>query len=241
VENSISIPDDTTKKLCQAARKSKLNVVIGINERNSKASNTSLYNSLLFIDDSGEILGKHRKLVPTSAERTVWSQGNGALETYDTSVGILGGLICWENYMPLARNAMYANGIQVYAAPTWDDGCMWITSLQHIAKEGGMFVIGCCMPLHIRDIPDRFEFKQLYSKDTEWINSGNSCIIAPNGNIIAGPVKETEEIIYAEIDLRQITASKRMFDVAGHYARPDVFDFKVNQRSEDMMRRIGAE
>jgi len=228
VENSVSIPDDTTEKLCQTARKSKINVVMGMNERNQEASNASLYNSMLYIDDSGSILGKHRKLIPTAHERTVWSQGNGStLATFDTSVGILGGLICWENYMPLARNAMYASGTQVYAAPTWDDGGMWITTLQHIAREGGMFVIGCCIPLHINDIPNRLEFKRLYPAGTEWINSGGSCIIAPNGKIIAGPLREKEEILYAEVDLKQIIASKRTLDVTGHYARPDVFDFKI--------------
>ena len=228
VENSVSIPDDSTEKLCRTARKSKINVVMGINERNKEASNASLYNSLLYINDSGIILGKHRKLVPTDSERTVWSQGDGStLETYTTSVGILGGLICWENYMPLARNAVYIRGTQVYVAPTWDSGSIWISTLQHIAKEGGVFVIGCCMPLPKKDIPNRYEFKTLYPEETEWINPGNSCIIAPNGKIIIGPVKEKEKILYAEIDLKQILASKRTFDVAGHYARRDVFDFKV--------------
>ena len=204
---------------------------MGINERNKEASNASLYNSMLYIDESGKILGKHRKLIPTSAERTVWSQGDGStLETYDTSAGNLGGLICWENYMPLARNAMYIQGTQVYAAPTWDHGSIWTATLQHIAKEGGVFVIGCCMPLHIKDIPDHYEFKSLYPKDTEWINPGDSCILAPNGKIMAGPVKEKEEILYAEVDLKQIIASKRSLDVAGHYARPDVFHFSVDQR-----------
>ena len=237
VENSIAIPDDATEKLCQTARKAKINVVMGINERNREASNASLYNSLLYIDDAGNILGTHRKLIPTAGERTVWSQGNGStLEVYNTSVGKLGGLICWENYMPLARNAMYAWGTQIYVAPTWDRGNMWVTTLRHIAKEGGMFVIGCCMPLHINDIPDRLEFKKLYSEGTEWINTGHSCIVSPNGKLIAGPLTEKEEILYAEIDLKQITASKRMFDVTGHYARPDVFKFEVNRDVNPIMR-----
>ena len=236
VENSIAVPDETTEKLCQTARKAKINVVMGMNERNSDSSNASLYNSLLYIDDAGNILGTHRKLVPTAVERTVWAQGNGStLAAYDTSVGKLGGLICWENYMPLARYAMYAWGTQVYVAPTWDQGSMWIATLQHIAKEGGMFVIGCCMPLHINDIPDRFEFKKLYPDGTDWINSGHSCIIAPNGKIMAGPLVEKEEILYAEIDLKQVTAAKRRLDVAGHYARPDVFKFEIDQSVNPMM------
>lgn len=205
--------------------------MIGVNERNQEASNASLYNTLLYIDASGTILGKHRKLIPTAGERTVWSQGDGnTLDAYNTPFGVLGGLTCWENYMPLARQVMYDQGTQIYVAPTWDSSDLWLATLRHIAKEGGMFVAGCCMPLHIKDIPDRFEFKKLYPEDTEWINPGRSCVIDPQGKIIAGPVEDREEIIYADIDLDLIIASKRMFDGAGHYARPDVFKFAVNQR-----------
>jgi len=236
VENAIAVPDETTEKLCQAARKAKINVVMGMNERNREASNASLYNALLYIDDAGNILGTHRKLIPTAGERTVWAQGDGStLEAYDTSVGRLGGLICWENYMPLARYAMYAWGTQIYVAPTWDRGDMWITTLQHIAKEGGMYVIGCCQPLRLDDIPDRLEFKQRYGEGTAWINTGHSCIVDPGGKVIAGPLVEKEGLLYADVNLRRIAASKRMFDVAGHYARPDVFTFTVNRKPNPMV------
>jgi nitrilase len=237
VENSIAVPDSTTEKLSQVARKAKIHVAMGINERNQEASNASLYNSLLYISDTGEILGVHRKLIPTAGERTVWAQGNGStLEAYHTSIGTLGGLLCWENYMPLARNAMYAWGTQIYVAPTWDRGDLWIATLRHIAKEGGMFVIGCSMPLHLNDIPDHLEFKKLYAEDTQWINSGHSCIINPAGDVIAGPLIEQEDILYAEVDLRQVAAQKRMLDVAGHYARPDVFGYSVNRDPNPVMR-----
>ncbi len=236
IENAVAIPDDVTARLCQTARKAKINVVMGLNERNQEASNASLYNTLLYIDDTGEILGRHRKLIPTGGERTVWAQGDGStLEVYDTSIGRLGGLICWENYMPLARAAMYAWGTQIYVAPTWDRGDMWVTSLQHIAKEGGMYVIGCCMSLHVDDIPDRLAFKQYYTEGTEWINTGHSCIVDPGGKIIAGPLVAQKEILYGEVNLKRIRASKRMFDVAGHYARPDVFKFAVNRDPNPMM------
>ncbi len=236
IENAVAIPDDVTARLCQAARKAKINVVMGLNERNQEASNASLYNTLLYIDDTGEILGRHRKLIPTGGERTVWAQGDGStLEVYDTSIGRLGGLICWENYMPLARAAMYAWGTQIYVAPTWDRGDMWVTSLQHIAKEGGMYVIGCCMSLHVDDIPDRLAFKQYYAEGTEWINTGHSCIVDPGGKIIAGPLVAQKGILYGEVNLKRIRASKRMFDVAGHYARPDVFKFAVNRDPNPMM------
>lgn len=230
VQNAVSIPDEATKQLCQAAKLAKIHVVIGMHERNVEASNSSLFNTILFIDEQGNILGKHRKLMPTGGERLVWAQGDGStLHVFETPFARLGGLICWENYMPLARNAMYAGGTQILAAPTWDKSENWLLSLRHIAREGGMFVVSCCMAIRMNDIPDRYEFKKAYPEGREWINSGNSCIVNPNGEVIAGPLEMKEEIIYAEIDLNLVTAAKRMFDAAGHYARPDVFKFKVNR------------
>ncbi|MFQ5401017.1 MAG: nitrilase-related carbon-nitrogen hydrolase [Anaerolineae bacterium] len=126
-------------------------------------------------------------------------------------------------------------GVRKSTWPPPGRGDLWITTLRHIAKEGGAFVIGCCMPLHLDDIPDQYEFKRFYSEKTEWINSGQSCIIGPDGNIITGPIEGKEEILYAEIDLKQITAAKRMFDVAGHYSRPDVLKFSVNQKPNPVL------
>ncbi len=228
VENAVSVPDDTTKKLCKAAKTAGINVVIGMHERNTETSNASLFNSLLFIDDKGLILGKHRKLIPTGGERLIWSQGDGStLCSYDTSAGKIAGLICWENLMPLARNAIYEFGTQILASPTWDKSPNWIQSMQHIAREGGLFVISTCMALKMDDIPNEYEFKKLYPEGREWINVGNSSIIAPNGQFLAGPLEAKEGILYADIDLQQIIKAKRMFDVVGHYSRPDVFSFKV--------------
>ena len=227
VENAVSIPDDTTNQLCKAAKAAKINVVMGMNERNEESSNASLFNTLLFIDENGEILGKHRKLMPTNCERMIWGQGNGStLKSYDTSIGKIGGLICWENFMPLARNAIYEAGTQIYVAPTWDKGANWLGTVQHIAREGGVFLISCCMILHINNMPD--ELKRIYVEGKQWISTGNSCIINPSGKIIAGPLDSKEGILYAEINLKDIIAAKRKFDVAGHYARPDVFNFSVN-------------
>lgn len=235
IENAVTIPDASTRQLCTAAKRAKIHVAIGINERNSEASGASLYNTLLYIGANGKILGEHRKLVPTGNERLVWAQGDGTtLQAYDTPLGKLGGLICWENFMPLARHVMYANGVQIYAAPTWDASENWLVSMRHIAKEGGMFVASCCMALRMADIPDRYEFKKLYPQ-REWINSGNSCIINPRGEIIAGPLKMQEAILYADIDMGAIPAAKWIFDAAGHYARPDVFKFAINQEPNDMM------
>jgi nitrilase len=233
VENAVSVPDDTTVKLCKAAKKAGINVIMGMNERNFESSNTSLYNSLLFIDDKGIIIGKHRKLMPTGGERLIWAQGDGgSLNSYDTSAGKIAGLICWENFMPLARTAIYEAGTQILATPTWDKSPNWLQSVQHIAREGGLFVINSCMALRIDDIPKEYGFKKLYPEGREWINVGNSCIIAPNGKILAGPLEAKEGILYADIDLSEIIAAKRMFDVVGHYARPDVFEFKVKNNNK---------
>jgi nitrilase len=225
---AVSLPDTHTDRLRKAAKAAKIQVAIGVHERNSEASGASLYNTLLFIDERGELMGKHRKLMPTGAERLVWAQGDGStLSAYDTGLGRIGGLICWENYMPLARQALYQQGVQLHLAPTWDSSPGWQVSMQHIAKEGGMFVLSCCMALRVDEIPDRYAFKSLYPEGREWVNKGNSCVVDPKGNIIAGPLCEEQGIIYAEIDLGLIGEWKWMFDAAGHYARPDLFRFEV--------------
>ena len=230
VENAVTIPDEATRQLSQAAKDAGIYVAMGVHERNSEASGATLFNTLLYINDLGTIIGKHRKLIPTGGERLVWGQGDGStLSAFDTPFGKLGGLLCWENYMPLARQAMYSVGTEIYLTPTWDSSDNWLLSMRHIAREGGMFVINVCQAVRMDDIPDRYEFKQLYSGDREWVNGGNSCIINPRGEIIAGPSQNKQEILYAEIDLSLITKTKRSFDVAGHYARPDVFRYEVNK------------
>lgn len=234
LDNSVSIPDESTDRLCNAAREAGVVVVMGVHERNSEASNASLFNTLLFIDQEGNILGKRRKLMPTGAERLIWGQGDGAtFQSFDSSAGRLGGLICWENYMPLARQAMFNSGIQVLLAPTWDKSENWRLSMRHIAREGGVFVVSCCMALRTDDIPEELGFRSFYPGDREWINVGNSCVINPKGEIIAGPLEAGEGLVIADIDLDEVKAAKRMFDVAGHYARPDVFELSVRQPRSD--------
>ena len=236
--NSVTIPSDATNRLCKAAKLAHAYVVMGMSERNVEASGASLYNTMLYIDAQGEILGKHRKLVPTGGERLVWAQGDGStLQVYDTPLGKLGGLICWENYMPLARYAMYAWGTQIYIAATWDCGQPWLSTIRHIAKEGRVYVISCCIAMRKDDIPDRYTMKQKYYADMdEWINVGDSAIVSPEGHFIAGPVRKQEEILYAEIDPRMMQGPKWMLDVAGHYARPDVFQLTVHTDAREMMR-----
>jgi nitrilase len=237
LEQSVEIPGPVTDELCEAARQSGTYVVIGLNERNAQASNASLYNTLLYIDPEGDLLGKHRKLVPTAPERMVWAQGDGStLEVYDTSLGKLSGLICWENYMPLARYSLYAWGVQIYLAPTWDNGEPWLSTLRHIAKEGRAYVVGCSIAMRKEDIPDRFEFKaKYYSEVGEWINKGDSAIVGPDGKFIAGPLSAKEGILYAELDPRQMYGSKWNLDVVGHYARPDVFRLTVSKDERPMI------
>ena len=239
LENALDVPGPETEKLCRAARQTGIFTVIGVCERNREASGSSIYNTLLYIDGQGRLLGKHRKLVPTGGERLIWAQGDGStLEAYDTPLGKLGGLICWENYMPLARYAMHAWGVQIYIAATWDRGDVWLSSLRHIAKEGAMFVIGSGMPLRKGDIPDDLPFKSRYDMDdSHWINEGDSAIVDPDGNFVAGPLREAEGFVCADLDLRQVMGAKSRLDVAGHYGRPDVFDFTLQQKPRSMLRR----
>ena len=173
----------------------------------------------------------------------VWAQGDGStLEVYDTPLGKIGGLICWENYMPLARYTMYAWGTQIYIAATWDRVEPWLSTLRHIAKEGRVYVIGCCIAMRKDDIPERFEYKQkFYSESREWINVGDSAIVNPDGEFIAGPVRNKEEILYAEVDPQLMRGPKWMLDVAGHYARPDVFELIVHRQAHPMIKVVEEE
>ena len=233
LENSVSVDRGRLDTICRAAKSGKIWVVLGVHERNSEASDKSLYNSVVMIDDNGFICHVHRKLIPTGGERMVWGQGQGDdLKVVSSSFASIGSLICWENYMPLARQALYNQGMEILAAPTWDKSDNWIQSMQHIAREGGTYVISSCMALRMDDIPDAMGFREFYPGDREWINTGRSCIISPKGKILAGPIEEKEEIIYADFDPEEIASAKRLFDAAGHYSRPDVFKFAVNVDQE---------
>jgi nitrilase len=228
--SSITIPGPETDRLGEVAKECGITVAIGVNERNSEASDSTLYNTLLYVGADGGILGKHRKLIPTAGERLVWGQGaEAALEVFDLPFGKLGGLICWENYMPLARYALFAKGEQIHVAPTWDRGEPWISSMRHVAKEGRCFVVGACQAFHKNDIPDSYEFKSEYLGDVEgWINPGLSLIVDPDGKIVAGPLDSAEGILYADVEADQLVGPRWQLDVAGHYARPDIFTLHVN-------------
>ncbi len=243
LENSVSVPSEATERLAAAAREANVAVAIGINELNSEASGTTLYNSLLYIDGEGRVLGTHRKLVPTVGERMVWGQGDGStLGVHQLPFGRVGGLLCWENYMPLARYALYAWGVQLYAAPTWDRGEPWLSTLRHIAKEGRCVVIGCCSAMRRSDLPDRLAFKEEFLPPSlEWINPGDSAIVDPDGKFLAGPVQEREEILVAEIDPASLRGPRFQLDVAGHYARPDVFELTVHRAPRPLVRVVEEE
>jgi nitrilase len=243
LDHAVSLRGKETEQLGVAAKDAGVYVAMGINERNSEASGTSLFNSILYLAPDGSVIGTHRKLVPTAGERLVHAQGDGStLDVYDLPIGRLGGLICWENYMPLARYAMYAAGVELYVAPTWDRGEPWTSTLRHIAKEGRSYVIGCCSAVHRSQIPEEYAFLREYLPDNlEWINPGESAIVDPDGKFVAGPVRERETILYAEVEPPRIRGSRWQLDVAGHYARPDIFQLIVDRRSHPMTRDSVAE
>ena len=237
LDNAVDVPGDTTARLGEAAREAGVYVAIGINERNTEASGTTLYNSILYLNSDGSTLGTHRKLVPTAGERLIHAQGDGStLEVYDLPIGRLGGLICWENYMPLARYAYYARGVELFVAPTWDRGEPWISTLRHVAKEGRCYVIGCCSAIHRDQIPARFtSILDALPPTMEWINPGDSTIVDPDGKLVVEPVRNREEILYAEIQPTLLRGSRWQLDVAGHYGRPDVFQLSVDRRARPMV------
>lgn len=234
LNNAVNLESDDLEPLYESARKNNVTVVCGIDERDNQLSQATLYNTVVIIGPDGKLLNKHRKLMPTNPERMVWGFGDASgLKVIDTPCGRIGTLICWENYMPLARYALYAQGIEIYIAPTYDSGDGWIGTLQHIAREGCCWVIGSGNALKGGDLPDDFPGKStLYPDPEEWVNSGDSIVIAPGGDIIAGPVRNEQSILYAEIDRDNVGISRRSLDIAGHYARPDIFKLHVNTQPQ---------
>lgn len=189
-------------------------------------------NTLLYIGPQGQVLGTHRKLIPTAGERLVWGQGaSNDLEVFDLPIGRLTGLLCWENYMPLVRYFLTARGAQIHLAPTWDRGEPWVSSMRHIAKEGRCFVISACQAFHIDDVPDELAFKSEYLGDFEgWLTPGLRVIVDPDGKVIAGPLDGEEGILYADIEPHELVGPRWQLDVAGHYSRPDLFELRVDRR-----------
>jgi len=235
--NSVSLAADELSPLREAARRHELTVVCGLHERDEALGGGTLYNTVVTIGADGALANRHRKLMPTNPERMVWGCGDASgLRTVPTACGRIGALICWESYMPLARYALYAQGLDVYVTPTYDSGERAVATMQHIAREGGCWVVSCGSALQARDIPDAFPGKgELFRNPDEWINPGDSVVVAPGGKIVAGPLHEERAILYAEIDLERVGVARRSLDVVGHYARPDLFELRVNARPQTVV------
>ncbi len=226
----MTLNESETLTLREAARAAGVYAVIGISERGDAGNGGTLYNSLLYLGPGGDILGAHRKLMPTGSERLIWGSGDGStLTTVVSPFGTIGGLICWENYMPLARTAMYAKGVSIYLAPTADQRDSWQATLRHIACEGRCFVLGC----------NQYFEKSMYPRDLALVDEladlpeqlcrGGSAIVDPFGDYVCEPLYGAEGVLYAELDLNMIHQGHMDFDVVGHYSRPDVFKLMVNE------------
>lgn len=234
LENAVDLAQNDLAQIRDATAEAGVTVVMGINERDGTIGRSTLYNSVVVIGADGEILNHHRKMMPTNPERMVWGFGDASgLRAINTPVGRIGTLLCWENHMPLARFALYAQGIDIHIAPTYDSGEGWIGTMQHIAREGGCWVIGAGVALRNRDLPDDLPAREtLYPPEEDWINPGDSVVIAPGGEKVAGPLHQEQGILYAEVDPARAAGARRTFDVAGHYARPDLFTLRVNRQRQ---------
>lgn len=231
LKNSIDLSSDDLNPLLKAAKEQRVTIVCGINERDNANSQSTIFNSVITIDTQGEIINHHRKLMPTNPERMVWGFGDAhGLNVLDTPAGKIGSLICWENYMPLARYSLYSQGVEIYIAPTYDCGEAWIGTMRHIAREGKCWVLSCGVALERKDLPEDFPDKDtLYPAEDEWINPGDSLVVSPNGEIVSGPLSKEKGHIILDIDVEKASSSKRALDVAGHYSRPDIFTLQVDQ------------
>lgn len=227
-DNAILIPGAETDEIGKAAAQAGAYVVLGVIEKEIDSS--TLYCTALFFGPDGEVLGKHRKIKPTAAERYIWGEGDGStLPVFDTPYGKMGAVICWENYMPLLRSAMYGKGVRIYLAPTFDARDSWQISMRHIALEGRCFVITCNQYLTKSAYPADLNCYEELADQPEVLHRGGSAIINPYGEYLAGPLWDREGIEYAELDPGQIEETRFDFDVAGHYSRPDILKLNVNE------------
>ncbi|HFQ16056.1 MAG TPA: carbon-nitrogen hydrolase family protein [Rhodobacteraceae bacterium] len=231
-DNAIDIPGPDTDRIGEMVAAAGVDLVIGVIERDGG----TLYCTALFFAPDGRLTAKHRKLMPTALERLVWGFGDGStLPAPEAEFGRLGAVICWENYMPQLRLAMYAQGVEFYCAPTVDDREVWLPSMQMIALEGRCFVLSACQHMTRADGPADYHPIQGDSPETQIIRGG-SCIISPFGEVLAGPVYDQDAILTAEMDRAEIARGKYDLDVVGHYARPDVFRLEVNRQAQTAVR-----
>jgi len=227
--SSIDLESDHLKRLEKLATAENIYLVIGVTEKQN--ANGSLFCSMLYISPIKGLLGVHRKIKPTGSERLIWAEAAGeSLVTFDTKIGKLGGLICWENNMPLARMSMYLKGVEIYIAPTADSREQWTATMQQIAMEGRCFVLGCNQYMTTSMYPEKY--KQVIANQEENFCPGGSVIVSPLGKVIEGPLFDKAGVLVANLDLEDIKRSKLDFDVIGHYSRDDIFEFKVNGQPE---------
>ncbi len=230
-ENSVDLERGDLDPLCEVAKELGVVVIMGMNEVDNRYSGTTLFNTVVVIDADGTIVNRHRKLMPTNPERMVWGMGDASgLRVVETAVGRVGTLICWESYMPLSRFALYAQNIDIYAAPTWDSGATWHASMMHIAREAGCWVLSSATALKQSDIPEDFPGRDKLYPEEEWVNPGDAVIVKPSGALLAGPLHQEAGILYGEIDLDEARNARKPLDVAGHYARHDIFHLEVDRR-----------
>jgi nitrilase len=229
--SAVDLSADDLAPLRDAAREKQITVVCGVQERDADFTRATLYNTVVVIGPHGAVLNRHRKLVPTNPERMVWGMGDASgLRVVATPAGRVGALICWENYMPLARFALYSQGVELYIAPTWDHGDGWLASMRHIALEARAWVISGAICMQARDVPADFPSRAaLYPDDDEWLNPGDAVVIDPTGKVVAGPMHRERGILYAECDPSRVAVARRSLDVAGHYGRPDVFRLEIDR------------
>src|SRR4051812_8538095 len=236
LDQSVVVPGPATDILAEAARRNHAWLSIGVNERDEHGS--TLYNTQLYFRPDGSLAARHRKLMPTGGERLVWGMGDGStLTVIETPFGRLGGLTCWENYMPLARAALYGQGIDIYLAPTWDNSDVWVPTLQHIGREGRIYVIGVNFCMRGSDVPSTVPGRDtLYGGDDDWLSRGNTAIVGPNGKLLAGPLIGDEGTLFADIDVTIARAARQQFDPVGHYGRGDVLRLTVDTNAYPSVR-----
>ncbi len=228
--NAVDLDGEALRPLEEAAARHGVTLVLGCHELDSRYSGTTLYNTLVVIGPDGARLNRHRKLMPTNPERMIWGLGDASgLRVVATPAGRLGCLICWECYMPLARYALYAQDLEIFINPTWDTSDVCLATLRHIAKEGGCWVIGSATAMQGSDVPASFPERDRLFPPDEWINDGNAVIIAPGGEVTAGPLHREKGILYGEVDPELARRARRSLDVCGHYARPDLFTLSVDR------------
>ena len=225
-DGAVAIDGPEVQRLAKASREHGVSVVIGVIERLGR----TLYCTALMLSPETGVVGAHRKLMPTGTERLVWGFGDGStLDTMESTAGRVGSVICWENYMPLLRQAMYAQGVEIYCAPTADDRESWQATMQHVALEGRVFVLSACQFLTRDMLPDDHPM-DVESPHGDILMRGGSVIIDPSGTVLAGPLFGESGVLYAEVDLSVKTRAHLDFDAVGHYSRPDVFSLSVNTR-----------